>query len=90
MFELLRIFNKTDGALSIQNFELPENSSIDIDIPYTSNLKMMEKCNVIAVVEIPNEEQVIEEVVTEESATEITEDVDTVEKEVKPRKKNRK
>lgn len=77
--KLLRIINKTDDALSIENFELPENSSIDIDIPYTSNLKHMEKCNMIAVLEIPDVEEptaVQSEIVEQE--------------EVKPRKRNKK
>lgn len=55
MIKLLRIINKTDNALSIENLELPGRSSLNIDIPYTSNLKMMEKCNMIAVIEVQNE-----------------------------------
>lgn len=49
---MLRIVNKTDTALSIDCYELPSNGSLDIDIPYTKNLKMMEKYNMIAVVEL--------------------------------------
>lgn len=73
MIDMLRIINKTDSALSIENYELPERSSLEIDIPYTSNLKMLEKCNMIAVVEIaevPIIGEVSEQQISETSADE--------------------
>lgn len=51
---MLRIYNKTDSALSIMNYELPERSSIDVDIPYTDNLRFMERQRIIAVIDLSN------------------------------------
>lgn len=56
---MLRIKNCTDRALSIDSYELKEYGILNIDIPYSSNIKRMEKYKLISVNEIDSESTVI-------------------------------